>query len=248
MLALSPEGAARLEGERSLLRWGGLAGLAGGVIMIATILYQVVVLGTQTTAAGDGPIIRFPSVQTQIAVGQSLFLVGTILLVGVIVTLSRNLRGSSLSGALFGGTTSLLGLAVLAVEGEPNVAMAQISAQYHAAGATAAQQASAVVAWQATQGMFNEFDTCAYILLSVGFILLGAAMLRDPKFGQALGRASAVFGIVGLIGVSAFSVTSAAFAIPALLTFVVFPLLFGGKLYRLAGARSVHVETRAQGQ
>jgi hypothetical protein len=228
--------------ERSLLRWGGLAGVVGAIVFLVSIVYQVAFVGTNTTAAGAGPVMRFPGVQTQIIVGQTLFLVGVLLFVPLFIALYRTLRGSSLAPALFGGLLSFLGLAVLAVESEPNVAMAQISAQYHAAGATAAQQATAVQLWQATQGMFNEFDTCAYIFLSVGFIMLGIAMLRTPSFGKALGSISAAFGVAGLIALASFAVDSAAFSPFALLTFAVFPLLFGWKVFRLSrvGEPTVH--------
>lgn len=236
-------GAISMEQERSVLRWGGLAGLLGGVIFVASIVYQVAFIGTGTTAPGSGPIMRFPGLQTQIIVGQTLFLVGTILLVPLFLALYRSLRGSNLAPALFGVGLSFLGLAVLAVESEPNVAMAQISAQYHAAGATAAQQAAAVIAWQAAQGMFNEYDTCAYIFLSVGFIILGLAMLKASGFGRAYGGLTTAVGVVGLIGVAATPVTSAIFAIPAALTFVVFPLLLGWKVYALSKAQATSATT-----
>jgi hypothetical protein len=228
------ERAARLADEKSLLRWGGLAGLIGGIIFVVSIGYQVGVLGTQTTASGDGPIIRFPAIQSQIVLGQTLFLVATVLLVPLFLTLYRALRGPSIAGALFGTGLSFLGVAVLAVESEPNVAMASISAQYHAAGATAAQQVAAVISWQATQGVFNEFDTCAFAFLSAGLILLGIAMIYAPAFGKIFGGMTAVFGGAGLLGLSIFSVTSAGFSLFALLTFVVFPIVLGWKLYRLS--------------
>ncbi|HEV2519349.1 MAG TPA: hypothetical protein VGX00_01840 [Thermoplasmata archaeon] len=205
----------------------------GGIIFVASIIYQVAFIGTGTTAAGAGPIMRFPSLQMQIAVGQTLFLVGTILMVPLFLALYRTLRGSYLAPALFGFGLSFLGLAVLAVESEPNVAMAQISAQYHAAGATLAQQDAAVIAWQATQGVFNQFDTCAYIFLSVGFLFLGLAMRRAPGLGTPVGSVTGAIGAIGLLSVAFFPVTSAMFAIPAALTFVVFPLLLGWKVYGL---------------
>lgn len=217
--------------ERSLLRWGGLAGIVGAIVFLCSIIYQVAFVGTGTTAAGAGPVIRFPGLQTQIIVGQTLFLVGVLLFVPLFIALSLALRRSSLAPALFGGFLSFLGLAVLAVESEPNVAMAQISAQYHAAGATAVQQATAVQLWQATQGMFNEFDTCAYIFLSVAFIFLGVAMLRAPSFGKILGGLSAAFGVAGLVALASFPVDSGSFAPFALITFAIFPLLMGWKLY-----------------
>ncbi len=232
------ERAARLTQERSVLRWGGLSGILGAIVFLISIVYQVVFVGTQTTAPGAGPVMRFPGVQTQIVVGQTLFLLGVLLFVPLFIALYRVLRSSSLAPALFGGLLSFLGLAVLAVESEPNVAMAQISAQYHAVGATAAQQATAVQLWQATQAMFNQFDTCAYIFLSAGFIILGVAMLRAVPFGRLLAAVSIAFGVAGLLALTAFAVDSAAFSPFALLTFAVFPLLFGWKTFRLSGAPS----------
>jgi hypothetical protein len=222
--------------ERSVLRWGGLAGMVGAVVFLVSIVYQVAFVGTNTTAAGAGPVMRFPGVQTQIAVGQTLFLLGVLLFVPLFIALYRTLRGTSLAPALFGGLLSFLGLAVLAVESEPNVAMAQISAQYHAAGATPAQQATAVQIWQATQGMFNQFDTCAYIFLCAGFVVLGVAMLRAPAFGRSFALVSGAFGVAGLLALASFAVDSAAFSPFALLTFAIFPLLFGWKVYSLSKA------------
>jgi hypothetical protein len=236
----STEQAVRDANERSLLRWGGLAGIVGAIVFLFSIVYQVAFVGTGTTAAGAGPVMRFPGLQTQIIVGQTLFLVGVLLFVPLFIALALTLRRSGLAPALFGGVLSFLGLAVLAVESEPNVAMAQISAQYHAVGATAAQQATAVQLWQATQGMFNEFDTCAYIFLSVGFVVLGVAMLRAPSFGKILGVLSVAFGVAGLVALASFPVDSGSFAPFALITFAAFPLLMGWRLYgqsrRVGGA------------
>jgi hypothetical protein len=228
----SAEKAMQVANEKSLLRWGGFAGIIGAIVFLVSIIYQVAFVGTGTTASGAGPVMRFPGLQTQIIIGQSLFLVGVLLFVPLFIALSLYLRRSSLFPALFGGGLSFLGLAVLAVESEPNVAMAQISSQYHAAGATAVQQATAVQIWQATQAMFNQFDTCAYIFLSVGFIILGVAMLRAPSFGKTLGVLSAAFGVAGLFALASFPVDSGSFAPFALITFAIFPLLVGWRLYR----------------
>ncbi|MCI4334356.1 MAG: hypothetical protein L3K04_01790 [Thermoplasmata archaeon] len=175
-VAVSRPKVSSAEQELSVLRWGGLSGVMAGIIFVVRIVYQVAFTGTATTASGAGPVIRFPGVHRAIILGQTLFLVGTVLSMPLFLALYRTFRNPSLAPAIFGTGPSFLGLAVLAVESEPNVAMAPISAAYHAPGATAAQQATAVQLWQATQGMFNQFDTCAYIFLSIGIAILGLAM------------------------------------------------------------------------
>ncbi|HLM90715.1 MAG TPA: DUF4386 family protein [Thermoplasmata archaeon] len=234
-----------MDQEKSVLQWGGIAGLVAAVIFIVSIIYQVVFIGTSTTASGATPVINFPGLRTQIIVGQTLFLVGTVLLMPLFLALFFALRRSSLAPAMFGTIVSFLGIAVLGVESEPNVAMAPISDQYHAAGATAAQQAAAVQVWQATQGMFNQFDTCAYIFLSIGFILLAVAIFGVPAMGKVLGGLSAAIGVVGLVSVALFAVTSATFAIPAFLTFVIFPILIGWKVYSLSRTTPAKTEAAA---
>jgi hypothetical protein len=82
--------------------------------------------------------------------------------------------------------------------------------------------------------MFNQFDTCAYIFLSAGFVILGVAMLRVPSFGRTFGELSAAFGVAGLIAWSLFAVDSAAFSPFALITFAVLPLVFGWKAFGLS--------------
>jgi hypothetical protein len=90
--------------------------------------------------------------------------------------------------------------------------------------------------WQATQGIFNETDTVGFAVFSIGLILLGVAMLRTPAFGKVFGTVSVVIGVAGVLGISFFAVDSSAFAIFGILAFILYPLLFGWKLYSLSRA------------
>jgi hypothetical protein len=84
--------------------------------------------------------------------------------------------------------------------------------------------------------MFNEFDVAATLLLSTGLIVLGFAMIKAPGFGKVFGGLSIAFGAAQILGISLFSTNSAAYAPFALLAFLIFPVLFGWKLYRLSSA------------
>jgi hypothetical protein len=122
------------------------------------------------------------------------------------------------------------------IEDTTQFAFDPISNLYHAPGATPADQATLALIWQATQGMFNEFDVAATLLLSTGLIVLGVAMMRAPAFGKVFGGLSAAFGAAQILGISLFSTNSAAYAPFALLAFLIFPVLFGWKLYSLSRA------------
>jgi hypothetical protein len=84
--------------------------------------------------------------------------------------------------------------------------------------------------------MFNEFDVAATILLSTGLIILGVAMFRTPTFGRVFGGLSVVIGAAQIVAVNIVSTNSAAYAPFALLAFLIFPVLFGWKLYSLSRA------------
>lgn len=105
-----------------------------------------------------------------------------------------------------------MGLVVFAAGAEPTVALAPISDLYHASGATPGDQATLVFLWQGIQGIFNELDTVSFVFMSIGFIVLGVAMLKAPAFGKRFGVLSVAFGVAGVLGISLFGVNSTSFA------------------------------------
>lgn len=221
--------------EKSILRWGGLAGMLSAIIFI---LVPVILIGLLPPEPADpeGLVMRFPEVRAAIAVGESLYLVSVILWVTLFLALYRALRGTRLAPALFGSVLGVLGLVVLAAGALPNVAFAAISELYHAPGATPEEQATLVLLWQATQGIFNELDTIGFLLMAIGFIVLGVAMLGAPAFGKGFGGVSVVLGVAVVLGMSIFAVDSLLILPFVLLVFVIFPLLFGWKVYSLSKA------------
>ena len=124
------------------------------------------------------------------------------------LALYRSLRRGNLVPALFGTGVGVFGLVLLLAGGLPAVAFSKISDVFHAAGATPQDQATLGLVWQGVQGVFNETDTVGFILLTIGFILLGVAMLRSQVFGKITGGVSIALAFVGLVGISLFSVDS----------------------------------------
>jgi len=221
--------------ERSVLRWGGLAGMIGGIVSI----FVPVVLALFVPSAPAGPaglVSRFPQARMAIAVGNGIDFVSIILLTVLIIALSWALRKTSLASALFGGILSLLGLGVFFVESSTQVAFDPISNLYHTAGTTVDQSTFGLV-WQATQGMFNQFDTAAVLLLSVGIIVLGVGMATSPTFGRGLGWVSIVVGVAGLVEMFIFGIASVLAAVVILPLYIVLPILLGWKVYTLSKSR-----------
>ena len=226
--------------EKGVLRWGGLAGILGGIFFIL----GVVILASVGPPPADpeGLVMRFPDVRAALTVGNSLYLVGVILSVPLFLALYTALRGTSLAAALFGSVLGILGLVVRAAESLTHVAFAPISDLYHAPGATPEDQATLVLLWQATQGIFNALTAVGTLLVPIGLIVLGVAMLGVPAFGKGFGGVSVVLGVVGVVGMSFFvvdpfsSIGLVGTFLGAFVALVIFLLLLGRKVYNLSRA------------
>src|SRR3712207_2956105 len=172
-----------IDEEKSVLRWGGLAGILGGIIFVLVFVVVIVFVGREP-AQPEAEVMRFPDIRAARTVEDSLYLAVLILWVAHFLALYRALRGTSLAPALFGSVLGIVGLGVLASGALPRVATAPISDLYHAPGATTEDRAALVLMWQATEGIFDALFGVGLLLVPIGFIALGGAMLRAPDFGK----------------------------------------------------------------
>ena len=237
-----------MEQEKSVLRWGGLAGMLGVILFV--LLWIVVAegpVGMEEPASLEELVARFPDVKAARVVENVTYLSGLILGVPLFLALYRALRGTSLAPALFGTGVAFLGFAVLGAGALPNLAFAQIADLYHAPGVTPGEQTALIPLWQATQGIFYETDTVGFFFLMVGLIVLGLGMLRAPAFGMGFGGVSVVIGVIGIVAIYVVGLGSLSFAAVVVLTNVIFPLIFGyfGVKLLLQDWRQCHVENGA---
>jgi hypothetical protein len=225
-----------IDEDKSVLRWGGLAGILGGFVFILVFVIVIAFVGADP-AQPEAEVMRFPDIRAVRTVEDSLYLVVLILWVAHFLALYRALRGSSLAPALFGSVIGIVGLGVLAAGALPHVATAPISDLYHAPGATPEDRATLLLLWQATQGIFDALFGAGLLLVPIGFVALGAAMFGVPAFGKGFGVVSVVLGVVGVVAASFLLVdpqSPSAFA--GVLALIVFHLVLGWKLYSLSRA------------
>ena len=225
-----------IDEEISVLRWGGLAGILGGIVFIVVFVVVIAFVGPEP-AEPEGEVMRFPDIGAARTVEDSLYLVVLILWVAHFLALYRALRETSLAPALFGSVLGIVGLGVLAAGALPHVATAPISDLYHAPGATPQDQATLVLLWQATQGIFDALFGVGLLLVPIGFVALGVAMLRAPAFGRGFGGVSVVVGVVGVVAASILLVDPLSpSAFIGVLALIVFHLVVGWKVYSLSRA------------
>jgi hypothetical protein len=225
-----------IDEERSVLRWGGLAGILGGIIFIVVFVVVVAFVGADP-AEPEGELMRFPDIRAARTVEDGLYLVVLILWVAHFLALYRALRRTSLAPALFGSVIGMVGLGVLAAGALPHVASAPISDLYHAPGATPEDKATLVLLWQATEGIFDALFGAGLLLVPIGFVALGAAMLAAPDFGKGFGWVSVVLGLVGVVAATVLLVDPlSASAFLGVFALIVFHIVLGWKLYSLSRA------------
>jgi hypothetical protein len=225
-----------MEQEKSVLRWGGLAGLLGGILFVLSLVVVFAgPVGSENPADLAGWVTRFPDIRVARIVENGLYLVGVMLGVPLFLALHRALRGTSLAPTLFGSVLGILGLAVFMVGALPHVAHAPLSDLYHAPGTTSAEQVALALLWQATQGIFDAILYVGFLLVPIGLILLGVAMLGTPVFGRGYGWVSVALGAAGLVA-AVLQVVDPASMVGAVsfLAIVISYLVLGWKVYRLS--------------
>jgi hypothetical protein len=222
--------------ERTLLRWGGVAGLLGGVLFIAVFVIVGAFIGADPSDPA-GAVARFPDIRVGRTVENGLYLVILVLWTIHALALHRALRKTGAVLALFGTGVLLLGLGVLAVGAVPHAATAPIAELYRAAANSPQDQAMLVPVWQATQAMFNALLVEGLVILPIGLVLLGLAMRGTPSFGRGLGLLGLALGIAtGIAAVVLLVDPMSAIAMVGVFALIVFHLAVGWRLVRLSQA------------
>ena len=129
-----------LENENRVLRWGGLAGVLGGVFLLLVFVIVGVFVGADAADPALA-LTRFPDIRTARTIENGLYLVVLILWVTHFLALYRAVR-TNLAPALFGSVLGIVGLTVLAAGALPHVATVPVSNLYHAPGVTPDDQAT----------------------------------------------------------------------------------------------------------
>jgi hypothetical protein len=225
-----------MDEEKSVLRWGGLAGILGGIIFIVVFVVVIAFVGADP-AEPEGEVLRFPEIRAARTVEDGLYLVVLVLWVTHFLALYRALRGMSLAPALFGSVLGIVGLGVLAAGALPHVASIPISDLYHAPGGSPQEHVTLVLMWQATEGIFDALFGVGLLLVPIGFIALGVAMLGTPTFGKGFGGVSVALGVVGVVAASVLLVDPLSpSAFVGVLALIVFHLVLGWNIYSLSRA------------
>lgn len=212
-----------------------MAGVLGGIVFIVVFVVVVVFVGTDLTPTAEELVESFPDIRSARTVEDGLYLLVLILWVAHFLALYRALRGTRPASALFGSVLGIVGLGVLAAGALPHVTKLHLSNLYHAAGATAADQASVVLLWQLTQGIFDALLIAGLGVLPMALLALGHGMLGTPAFGRVFGWMTIGLGAIGLISAVVLLIDPLSpIAVAGIFALIIFNLTVGWRVYRLS--------------
>ena len=220
--------------EESVLRWGGLAGILGGVLFLVAIPLSVLFPSPSLPVTPE-QLMSFPDIRAGLTATLSLIIAIHILTVALVLALYRALRRTSLGAALFGSILAVLGLLMLALDPASLFNVFPALSDLFANAATTAEETTVLLVWEATIGMAYTFFFVGTLFLWIGIIALGVAMLGAPAFGKGFGGASIVLGAVGAVAAYARLLIPDVVVV-YVLAIIIFLLLFGWKVYRLSRA------------
>jgi hypothetical protein len=229
---------APLENEKSVLRWGGLAGILAFIIWII----EMPLYGSINPFIPEG-LLRFTDVRMALGMSTILMMTIAILSVALVLALYRALRVDNLAFALFGSVLGIVGYIATALgDASTFFAFAPIS-NLNQAPATPDTQATLALLWQTTQGITHTFFFVGSLFMTLCFIVFGVAMLKAPAFGRRFGVVSIVLGVIGVAGVVASLFVTGETGVQmmgiAVFANIIFLPLFGWKVYSLSkGPRS----------
>ncbi len=221
--------------DRRLIRWGGLAGLAGVLLLLGSV---VVVVSLGLPDASDVETLTdFDDIEAG-RVAEHFFYLGALVMFALnVAALQRVLRSSDRTAALFGSVVALFGLGIMAASSMLHVSTRPLADRYGASGASTQEQQAVESAWVAAQSVFDTMLATGVLLVPIGLTLLGVAMRQAPEFGARIAVWCIVLGVAGFVG-AAVEIVDSAIELSALsvLAIALFHLSVGRHMLRRTAA------------
>lgn len=187
-----------LEQERQLIRWGGVAGAAGSLLLISS---AVVVGALGMPDASDVATLRnFSAIESGRIVEHFIYLGALLFMAGNTLVLYRMLSKTHAAAALFGAASAMFGYVIMAGSSLLHLSTAPLAELYTGGEATAEGLAAIEYAWAGAQSVFDTMLATGGLLVPVGILLLGIAMRKAHTFSDGLTAFTLGIGLVGTVG------------------------------------------------
>lgn len=231
-------GSQMMKQEKDVLRWGGLSGMLGSVLLIAAMAIVATMLPPDP-ATWEEWVTRFADIKTVRILENTVYLMGVIFWVPAFLALYYALRRTNLAFALFGSVLGILGLAILMVGALPHIGVMPLADIYYAPETTVADKATLGLLWQGSQAIHESSLAVGILVVPIAMVFLSVAMFGSPTFGKVFAWISMLLGIAGIVGAVGNIITLSAIGAIPVFAIIIFNFVMGWKLFslsRMAGA------------
>lgn len=222
--------------EKSILKWGGLAGILGGAIFIVSMIVAFVFVPADSPTF-VGLVARFPDVQILRVAENTLYLLGLVAGIPLALAVFWSMRKTSIAPALFGSVLVIVGLICMISMATPHVAHSSLSEIYQTPGTSLETQETLGLIWQAIWGVTDTPLYVGFFVGMLGFILLGIATFDSPDYGKLMSWTTVVLGAAGFaVAVLQFITPTSDIGAISFFVYVIFYFVLGVKTIRLSKA------------
>jgi len=184
--------------HRQLIRWGGMAGLTGAGLLASSVVV-VVALGLPD-ASDPETLADFANIKSGRIAEHVLYLGALVFFALHVLVLHQLLTKAHRAGALFGAALAEFGLVMMAASSMLHMSTAPLADLYTAPGTSPSDLRAIEYAWHGAQSVFDTMLATGALLVPIGIVLLGLAMLRAPLFSRRIAMLAFGLGAVGIIG------------------------------------------------
>jgi hypothetical protein len=229
--------------DRRLIRWGGIAGLAGPLLLIGSVVV-VTVLGLPD--ASDVETLRdFADIESGRIAEHFLYLGALVMFALHVFVLQRMLTRANQTAALFGTVIAAFGLVIMAASSVLHLSTAPLFDLYNEPGTSPEDLRAIEYAWHGAQSVFDTMLITGVLLVPIGIVLFGVAMRSSSAFGSGVTWLTIGLGAVGIIGaVIAVIDPGSMFAAAGVLAIALFHLSAGWRTFRLGGEEHIDLTGR----
>lgn len=220
--------------EKSILKWGGMTGIIGGLALILSMIVAVGFVPAEPPTLAE-LVARFPDVLL-LRVAENLFyLLGLVAGIPLVLSVFWSTRKTSLAPALFGSALAIVGLVSMIVMATPHVAHNRISELFQMADTTPAAQETLGLLWQATWGITDTSLYVGFFVGTLGFLLIGIATFGSADYGKVIRWVCVVLGALGFVAATLQFITpSSDYGAVSFITFIILYFVLGVKIFRQA--------------
>lgn len=223
--------------DRQLCRWGGVAGLAGAILMLGAGVV-VGVLGLPD-ASDVETLTDFADIESGRIAEHFLYLGALMLFALHFLVLYRLLKTAHPAAALFGTASAEFGLAIMAASSLLHVATSPLADMYTDPDTPPEDLPAIEYAWHGAQSVFDTMLATGVLLVPIGIVLLGIAMWNSPAFSIRLTWLTLGLGTAGIVGAAIAVVNpGSGFAAASVLAIAAFHLSTGWRTFELGNRES----------